>query len=109
MRCDNIAQCKDHSDETNCEYVQIPNGYNKGLAPLDRCGKNLVHMSAKIISIQNIDPMAGKFTSSFRWHMRWYDSRVNFLNLNTKSSLNQISSNILDKIWLPGTVDYFGQ
>ena len=104
MRCDNLAQCKDHSDETNCEYVKIPKSYNKGLAPLDKKGQNVIYMSAEVISVSGINPMEGKFSASFKWNMRWYDSRVTFLNLNHHSFLNQINANLAERIWLPGKV-----
>ena len=32
-RCDRISDCKDESDEQDCELVQIPDNYNKIQAP----------------------------------------------------------------------------
>ena len=33
-RCDQVPQCRDHSDEHNCRIVVIQRGYNKEVAPI---------------------------------------------------------------------------
>lgn len=53
-RCDQIADCRDESDESNCKIVVRKENYNKKIPPFEKDKKAMVNVSIVFLSINDI-------------------------------------------------------
>ena len=99
-RCNGKLECKDGSDEDNCDLVVFNNGYNKYLVPMDSNSKFTVSVYLYILEISYINEIDGYFTTLLDVGRKWYDHNIRFRNLQKKGR-NRIST--LDKslLWYP--------
>ena len=133
QRCDQIPNCKDSSDEIECQTVILDHGYRKDIPPIHpilnlrnprdsvfpSLGKtSTTSTTSKMleaflpldleIEISNIkvvsmemDEAQHYITFQFKISLTWRDQRVNFHNLKHDESLNALSSEEIEQIWLP--------
>lgn len=95
-RCDLSCDCRDGSDEEDCELLTLPEGYVSQLPPtlpinfsLNLCFDNvMIHLLDMTVTLEMI------FT------LRWYDSRIKFYNLRPGSSTNRVLLGS-HTLWLP--------
>ena len=88
-KCDLSNDCEDRSDEAYCDNIELPEGYRETLAPRKRVG-NPMMINVTISTFTDISTTHLKFAANFLLTLRWYDNRINFVNLNNVTNLNKI-------------------
>ena len=63
-----------------------------------------VYINVTIFALPSIDTVNLKFTSDLYLNLRWYDPRLQFMNLNNATTLNSLSSEDKKYIWTPRLV-----
>ena len=58
-------------------------------------------MNVSILAFPKIDTMNLKFTSDFYLNLRWYDLRIQLLDLNNNTFLNGMSFEDRKSVWAP--------
>ena len=103
-----MPQCRDKTDEQNCNILVLEEGYNKMVPPITMArGITFtivpvnVHISIDLKKIVDIEEVAHKIKFQFRIKMNWYDNRARFLNLKVRSSMNSLTEESFSKLWLP--------
>nr|XP_045604056.1 uncharacterized protein LOC123761881 [Procambarus clarkii] len=83
-RCDDIVQCSDRSDETNCRVIDRLSGYDPYYPPPPRPREekpmNLFY-HVDVYSMDDMTTEGGKATMNVGMTLTWFDSRLKFLNL----------------------------
>ncbi|XP_050704516.1 uncharacterized protein LOC126989965 [Eriocheir sinensis] len=83
-RCNDIADCRDRSDEAECSVVVRPEGYDPYYPPPPRPGEtpplDLVY-HVDVYSMDDITTEGGKATMNVGMTLTWHDPRIKFLNL----------------------------
>lgn len=102
-RCDLRLDCPDFSDEAHCSVVDIPKDYHITIPPPPTTeGKPLpIYFTINIISFPSIATEDLTFMTSFELKLRWYDTRLNYLNLKDDRTLNVLSKESSQNIWTP--------
>lgn len=100
LRCDNVAQCDDQSDERNCLVVQQPSGYDPYYPPPPRPGESVpldLEYQAHVYSIEDVTTEGGVVTMSVGVTLTWFDPRLKFVNLKP-----QVKNYFpCQKVWTP--------
>lgn len=68
MKCNNLNECQDESDEAYCSYLAIKQSYNQDLSPLNATNatdKLFIYLSIHVYQFRSINPVEQKFTSNF--------------------------------------------
>ena len=91
-RCNRREDCKDQSDEKNCNIVELSEGYNRELPPSEKNSSILldVYVYASIFEIANIDENAGTLHIGLVLDTYWFDDRVTYNFLKDHENLNNI-------------------
>ena len=107
-RCDQIVDCHDKSDERGCKIVHLEEGYNKRVPPISIKGGKRKKMKPvqvkaslllyKVVAIEEEDH---SIELQFQITLEWKENRVMFHNLKNESYMNAISSDDINRLWLP--------
>ena len=87
FRCDGIPHCKDSSDESSCQVVNIDSTYSKFLSPpvQSECSNETsrlgIFSSITVHSMEAFDPVGGDYLVKFTVKMKWLDPRLTYNNL----------------------------
>ena len=84
FRCDGIPHCKDSSDESSCQVVNIDSTYSKFLSPpaQSECSNETsrlgVFSSITVHSMEAFDPVGGDYLVKFTVKMRgkWCETHL---------------------------------
>ena len=110
LRCDNILNCDNHSDELDCEIIQIPStGYDPKVTPIKKAtnGKIMsfpnidLKVSFSILKIIDINDDDSDISILFNVTYQWTDPLLMFFFLKDDQYKNQIKPNESAKIWTP--------
>ena len=111
QRCDQIPDCRDKSDERGCQLLVVDEGYNKNVPPittiLGQMGfvKTEVNISIVLLKIVDMEETDHKIDLQFQITLEWRENdRMVFQNLKQDSSLNALSQEDIEKIWLPSVI-----
>ncbi|ROT75706.1 putative basement membrane-specific heparan sulfate proteoglycan core protein, partial [Penaeus vannamei] len=102
-RCDLKYDCRDQSDELECELIAFPEDYHKHLPPR-KPGKEegflpvVIKVIIKSIDIQTV---MMSMQLSYEIEMSWYDNRLEFRNLKVNDSLNSPLVARMMELWSP--------
>ncbi|XP_076062371.1 uncharacterized protein LOC143037713 [Oratosquilla oratoria] len=109
-RCDDIADCRDQSDEMNCKILKRQDGYDPLKVPPPRQGEKYPLDLLYHINVYNIDDMTaekGMASMDVGISLRWFDPRLTYVDL--KPVINNYFS--CEDAWTPlvRTVSGFGE
>jgi hypothetical protein len=100
VRCNDVIDCSDRSDERVCEPLSIDNEeYRKAFPPFTGSNKTIINIRFHMYDISHIDELAMTFTSEVGIFLKWRDERIIFSNL--AQGKNLLSKKWQDQIWLP--------
>ena len=87
-RCNRKEDCKDSSDERDCNIIKAFEGYNKMFLPIpaENQDKFTLNISLTIRNIVEIDEINGKFGVNIRIIQSWLNPQFKYLNLQTRPS-----------------------
>ena len=113
QRCDQLANCRDKSDERHCELVKSEDGYNRKVPPItsvsstwrseadDRVVPVPVNISITLMKVVEIEETDHSIHLQFEISLEWRENRVKYLNLKRKTSLNALKKVDIEDLWLP--------
>ena len=105
-RCNQVPDCRDKSDENECQLVVFENNYNMNVPPIGRAvdGSAVpakVGISINLMKVVEIQEVDHAIALQFQINMRWTENRVKYQNLKSRTSLNALTKNDIGKLWLP--------
>ena len=101
-RCNVDYDCKDLSDERNCQAIQLNDDYIEELLPVSKNQEPcIVNINITISSFPEISTKHVKFTSDFYLNLRWNDLRLSYWDLDHDIVRNTIPKKDLYNIWHP--------
>ena len=107
-RCDQLADCRDESDEEDCQLLVLRKGYKKNIPPIERDPENPktlasvpVRVFIVLLKIVGIEEVKHSTEMQFRIEMEWYESRATFNNLKENSAMNVLTRQDIKRLWHP--------
>ncbi|KAK7065522.1 hypothetical protein SK128_006704 [Halocaridina rubra] len=102
-RCDLKYDCKDNSDEVDCNTVAFPEDYQYYLPPrISREeGINLLIKLNIIVEFLSLKTMDMQLEAVFVMSLTWEDSRLHYQNLKESNTLNILSNDTVKRLWIP--------
>ena len=87
QRCDRLFDCKDKSDEDNCEIVQMhKESYIKEVPPFKHGQSVDIHVSILLLTINRIE-LPSTFNAKIKLNLFWKDYRLTFTNLQPNGNI----------------------
>ena len=103
-RCDQLADCRDESDERNCNHLVLKDGYNKKVPPIQSSDPVNVSVTLDLLRLVDIDEGDYSIEIQFEIMLKWRDNRATFHNLKKKAALNALTQEDIEKLWLPEVI-----
>ena len=103
-RCDNINDCRDKSDEANCERVKMDPKYQKFIVPPPHeahLAKTEVKVRMNLETLLDINEVDGYLQVQFYLTMEWFESRLRFKNLKEDINMNTFLPSENSEVWVP--------
>jgi hypothetical protein len=106
-RCNEVNDCKDKTDETNCQLIKIITDlYHTEYPPIsvDKEPTN-VFVNLSILYIDKLDEIGMIYSVKVHIQLKWYDKRLIFYNLRDEMKRgNVVSLDERDDLWIPKLV-----
>ena len=105
-RCDQLPDCRDKSDERNCQVLVLEEGYNKKVPPVSSRPVRpvKVFVSVNLLKLVDIDEDDYSIEIQFEITMKWFENRAMYFNLKNEEGLNALSEEDYKKLWLPKVI-----
>ena len=109
-RCDQVTgeepNCRDESDENGCQLVVLKNNYNKNIPPIGSAKDGTVipvdvSISITLMKVVEIEEVDHSIHLQFQISLSWKENRVKYQNLKKETSLNTLTEENIETIWLP--------
>ena len=106
LRCNQLTNCRDESDEMDCKLLILKNTYNKKVPPIIATGQaNFdpvhVNISVSLLKIVSMEEVQHKIDLQFAIVLEWKENRAKYHNLKKKTSLNALTDDEIERLWLP--------
>ena len=105
QRCDQLPNCRDKSDEENCQLLMVEDSYNQRIPPISIRDQAIVpvavNVSIAVLKIVSMEEVQHKIRLQFKISLQWYENRALFNNLKKKTSRNSLTKREVEDIWLP--------
>ena len=76
--------------------------YEKVALPVREDGEPVnIYMNASVMSLPSINTNDLRFTVDFYLKLRWKDERVNYQDLNNRTTQNQLTLSERNALWVP--------
>jgi hypothetical protein len=104
-RCDGTFNCKDNSDEAECNFVKFSEDYNKEIVVPEWLEKKVnLTINLHLLEVLDIKINDGKLNLKVNVTATWFDQRLKYVYLNADVSLNVLGSADFDLIWKPNLI-----
>ena len=114
-RCDQVLDCADHSDETDCNILQLPPSYRKTAPPLrpeweDKTWEKRtvlpveVTVTLTLLDISAIREAENEIDIKFTAKFELTEFRAKFYNLKEKISHNNLDQSESTQLWIPNLI-----
>ena len=108
-RCDQLPNCRDDSDEKGCDILVLKGGYNRNIPPItsDKKGQKIavnVNTSIDIFKLVDINEEDYSIEIQFQITLVWKENRATYQNLKVNDSLNALTQDDINKLWLPKVI-----
>jgi hypothetical protein len=108
-RCNQITNCEDESDEVDCKLVILKENYNKKVPPIvategNQFNSTKIWISISLLKIVRMEEVQHKIDFQIGIILEWKENRVSYNNLKTKTSLNALTDEEIQSLWLPYVV-----
>ena len=105
-RCNQMADCRDESDEKGCQLIMFKENYNKNIPPIDNDKDGFkipanVSISITLMKVVEIEETDHSIHLQFGINLQWKENRVKYQNLKDETSLNALTDDDIGKLWLP--------
>ena len=105
QRCNQLPDCRDRSDERNCEVLVLVEGYNKNVPPVSLENEVVnVSVSIDLLKLVDIDEEDYSIETQFSITLKWVENRATYQNLKKRRSLNALTQKDIDLLWLPKVI-----
>ena len=104
QRCNQLPDCRDESDEENCNILLVKDGYNKKIPPYFLDDPVNVSVSIELLRLVDINEEDHSIDIQFDISLLWKDKRLTFFNLKLSDSLNVLTEEDINKLWLPKVI-----
>ena len=103
-RCDQLSDCRDESDEENCNILVLKEGYHKKIPPGSPEDPLNVTVSVDLLRLVDIKEEDYSIDIQFEISLMWKDERLKFHNLKHRETLNALTEEDVEKLWLPKVI-----
>ena len=104
QRCNQLPDCRDESDEKNCNILLVQDGYNKKIPPYFQDDPVNVSVSIELLRLVAINEEDYSIEIQFGISLMWKEHRVIFDNLKLSDSMNALTEEDIEKLWLPKVI-----
>ena len=100
-----MPDCRDKSDEENCEVLVLGKSFNKNVPPvISEKEKVNVSISISILKLVDIKEEDYSIEIQFSIILKWKENRAKYHNLNHEKDLNALTKEEILKLWLPKVI-----
>ena len=106
-RCNEVNDCQDKSDETNCQLIKITNElYHSEYPPISVDKEpTKVFVNVSILYIGKLDEREMTYSVKIHIKLKWCDKRLIFYNLRDEMKRgNVVGLDERDDLWIPKLV-----
>ena len=103
-----LPNCRDRSDEIGCKHPIPEYGYNKRVPPIALTSQDdeyvtpvPVMISLALLKVVAIEEEDHSIELQFQITLEWKENRATYHNLKTKSYLNALPLETINRLWLP--------
>ncbi|KAK7079135.1 hypothetical protein SK128_008292, partial [Halocaridina rubra] len=102
-RCDLRYDCRDKSDEVNCNPIAFPEDYQQHLPPRpkEEEDESLPVYLDTIIEALAVKTLEMTMEVTYTVRMTWKENRVNYLNVKQNNTLNILPFSTFQGLWTP--------
>ena len=108
QRCDQLVQCRDKSDEENCQLLVLESSYKKSVPPITAVSLTdstivpvPVTVNIVLMKVVSIEEAKHKIEFAFEISLEWTEIRATYLNLKKDTAMNSLSEGEYGQLWLP--------
>ena len=100
-----MPNCRDESDEINCQILVLKQGYNKNVSPINS-DNPIVHVSISMDLLRLVDINEPDYSIEIQFEimLKWKENRATYNNLKTEEALNALTEADIKKLWLPEVI-----
>ena len=107
-RCNQVADCRDESDENSCQVLVLKASYNQRVPPITTVSPEnktivpaQVETSITLMKVVSMKEVEHSIEFQFQITMEWKENRATYFNLKEDISLNALSKDDIERLWLP--------
>ena len=107
-RCNLLPDCRDHSDEKECQVLVLEKGYNMRVPPVTKNAESenkmnpvSVNVSLTLFKVVAIKEEDHSIELQFQIFLEWTETRALYHNLKPEIYLNALSFEEINRLWLP--------
>ena len=100
-----MRDCRDGSDEEGCQLIVMMKGFNKKIPPLSKEYMEVipvnVDITIRLLKVMDINEVDATIDLQLEIILEWLDDRLTYNNLKRKTSLNALTAEEINHVWLP--------